>query len=136
MSLTTADRIEILELLGRYAHAIDSGDGEAYADCFTDDGVIELRRTGLHVQGRDALAEFAREDHARSGAARHMTNSPIIEGDGDEASMRVYLLRLTQDRSQDEQRGIGAVGLYHDTLRRVGGRWRFQHRDVFVDPQD
>ena len=50
--------------------------------------------------------------------------------------MRVYLLRLTQDRSQDERRGIGAVGLYHDTLRRVGGRWRFQHRDVFVDPQD
>ena len=61
--------------------AIDNGDGEAYADCFTDDGVIELQRSGLHVQGRDALVEFAREDHARSGAARHLTNSPIIEGD-------------------------------------------------------
>ena len=51
MPLTTADRLEILELLGRYAHAIDSGDGEAYADCFTDDGVIELRRAGLARPG-------------------------------------------------------------------------------------
>ena len=135
MPLTVADRLEILELLGRYAHAIDSGDGEAYADCFTDDGVIELRRAGLHVQGREALIEFARGDHARSGAARHMTNSPIIEGDGDAATMRVYLLRLYQDRSRDGERGIGPVGLYHDTLRRIGGRWRFAYREVFVDPQ-
>ena len=131
MPLSLADRVEILELLGRYAHAIDSGDGEAYAGCFTDDGVIALRRSGLHVEGRDALVEFAREDHARSGAARHLTNSPIIEGDGDQATIRVYLLRLNQDQSK----GLGPVGVYHDTLRRSGGRWRFELRDVFIDPQ-
>ena len=49
MPLSLADRVEILELLGRYAHAIDSGDGEAYAGCFTDDGVIALRSSGLHA---------------------------------------------------------------------------------------
>jgi ketosteroid isomerase-like protein len=135
MPLTVADRVEILELLARYAHAIDTSDGEAYADCFTDDGVIELRSSGLHVQGRAALVEFAREDHARGGAARHLTNSPIIEGDGDRATIRVYLLRLTQDRSLDERRGIGPVGFYHDTLRRIAGRWRFERREAFIDPQ-
>ena len=135
MPLSLADRVEILELLGRYAHAIDSGDGEAYAGCFTDDGVIALRSSGLHVEGRDALVVFAREDHARSGAARHLSNSPIIEGDGDRATMRVYLLRLNHDRSQHERRGLGPVGVYHDTLRRSGGRWRFERREVFIDPQ-
>ena len=135
MPLTLADRVEILELLARYAHVIDSGDGESYADCFTGDGAIELGRSGLHVQGRAALVEFAREDHARSGAARHLTNSPIIEGDGDGATIDVYLLRLYQERSGDERRGLGPVGRYHDTLRRVGGRWRFARREVFIDPQ-
>ena len=28
-----------------------------------------------------------------------------------------------------------AVSAYHDTLRRTGGRWRFQRREVFIDPR-
>lgn len=135
MPLNTADRLEILELLSAYGHAIDSGDGKAYADCFTEDGTIELQRTGLHVQGRYALAKFAREDHARSGAARHLTNSPIIDGDSDHATIDVYLLRLFQDRSGNTQRGLGVIGRYHDTLQRIDGRWHFARREVFIDPQ-
>jgi hypothetical protein len=135
MPLNTVDRLEILELLSAYAHAVDSGDGKAYADCFTKDGIIELQSTGLHVQGRDALAKFAREDHARSGAARHLTNSPIIEGGSNHATIDVYLLRLFQDRSGDNQRGLGVVGRYHDTLQRIDGYWCFARREVFIDPQ-
>lgn len=138
MPLSAADRLAILELLARYAHAIDSGDGEAYADCFTADGAIELRRAGLLVRGRDALARFAREDAARSGPARHLSNSPVIEsvaGDPDRARMRVYLLRLYRDRPPDDRRGLGPAGCYRDALRRSGGRWRFERREVFIDPR-
>ena len=38
MALTVEDRLEILQLLARYAHATDGVDAEARADVFTDDG--------------------------------------------------------------------------------------------------
>ena len=38
--LTAADYREIQELYGKYAAALDSGDGEAYANTYTEDGVF------------------------------------------------------------------------------------------------
>ena len=128
MPLSVDDRLEILELMARYNHCADGGDGEGFADTFTDDALFEGSMSS--ARGRAELVEVIA---AGGGLWKHWLNSPIIEGDGDEATMRVYLLRLHQDRSRDGERGIGAVGRYHDTLRRVAGRWRFARREVFVD---
>ena len=38
MPLTLEDREEIREVIARYDFAIDLGDPEAYANCFTQDG--------------------------------------------------------------------------------------------------
>ena len=38
MPLTAGDRMEMIELVARYNHAIDSRDAEAWADTFTEDG--------------------------------------------------------------------------------------------------
>jgi uncharacterized protein (TIGR02246 family) len=40
MSLTLEDREEIREVIVRYDFAIDLGDPEAYANCFTEDGAF------------------------------------------------------------------------------------------------
>ena len=62
MALTTADRIEIGELIARFAHFSDYGDWDALAACFTDDVVTS-------IAGRPAFVGIAAQvTHARNSA--------------------------------------------------------------------
>ena len=86
MPLSSADKLEIQELIARYNHAVDSGDTAAYAATFTEDGSFR----GGHdlVQGRENLAEMA----GWAGGNRHWTANHIINGDGDAATLKCYLM--------------------------------------------
>ncbi len=128
MPLTTADTLEILDLIARYNHAIDSDDGEAYADTYTDDGVFQYPRGS--ARGRRELAELAHEITTNMPGVRHWSSNWIIEGEGDAASMTCYALIKVTD--EGKPRLVGS-GIYTDTLRRVDGAWKFQRRDIAID---
>jgi ketosteroid isomerase-like protein len=127
MGLTTEDRLAILDLIARYNHAYDQGDGEAYADTWTEDGVFEGART---ARGRAELQAMPQSSAERGWSVRHWTANPVIDGDGDEATMRLYLtvLRIDADGHRIDQTGI-----YTDRLRRVQGSWKFVHRHLTPD---
>ena len=63
LPLTPMDRIEIQQLIARYAYALDTGgrNGYDYADLFTADGVfvgMNQGATGRSYRGRDTLARW------------------------------------------------------------------------------
>lgn len=127
MSLTWADKLEIRELVARYDQAIDGGDAEAWAACFTEDGSWD---GPIHVEGRKALLAFARglatnPDFAPLRGSRHFVANFLVEGDGDEARLRCDNLML-----MPREGGVAglAVADYDDRLRRVDGRWLFSSR--------
>ncbi len=126
MPLSIEDELDIMDVLARYNHAIDGGDAEAWADTFTADGLFEGSRDT--VKGRAELLEFVRNRDPEV-RIRHWNNNVLIEGDGDDASMRVYLLSL--DVSGPPK--LRSSGVYHDTLKRVDGQWKFSHRRVVPD---
>ncbi len=87
--LTGADRADISDLYGRYALAIDFGDGTGWAECFTTHGTFTAHRgegvQPLHVTGREELDRFAREHRAgpRAGTRHHFTSlatRPVLGG--------------------------------------------------------
>lgn len=127
MTLSLDDRLEILDLAARYSHATDHGDAEALADTFTDDGIFE--GAGEPRQGRAAHVAATQTLAASGLALRHFISNPVIEGDGDRATMKLYV----------EVKNLGdldrpmLVGCYHDELRRVEGRWKFARRRVETD---
>lgn len=41
--LSADDRLAIIELMAKYAWAIDTGDVEAYVACFTPDALLSMR---------------------------------------------------------------------------------------------
>ncbi len=124
MALSVADRLAILDLIARYNHLMDFEDTEGWADCFTADGTFE-GGPKLRASGRAELVAFMRRLVARDRPARHWANNVVIEGDGDEARTTLYLLvvNLTEDGPQPAHAGV-----YHDTLRRVDGAWKFHER--------
>ncbi len=128
--LTAEDQLAIQNLAARYNHAIDSGDGAAYADTFVDDGVLDAGE--LVVEGRDALEEFARTFAGSVRAPRHIATSLVIDGDGDHAELRAYVQMYVMT-GEPPRHEIGASGTYADTLVREGGAWLFVRRTFTRD---
>jgi len=123
--LTPADKLEIMELVSRYNWAIDHNNAEEWADVFTADGRF-LAYGEVRGEGRDNLLAYIRKSAAAGNKKRHWTSNAIIEGDGDRARLKLYIMAL------DISAGIRPyiMGEYDDTLVRVDGRWKFKERNV------
>jgi uncharacterized protein (TIGR02246 family) len=130
MPLSAEDQLAIWNLAARYNHAIDGGDGVAYADTFVDDGVMQAGE--LVVEGRSALEQFASSFAASVKAPRHIATSLIVDGDDDQAELRAYvqMFAMVGDPPRHE---VTASGTYYDSLVRVDGAWRFVNRTFTRD---
>ena len=127
MALSVDDRLEILNLLGKYNFAIDFGQAEDWANTFTDDGVFESPISS--ARGRAELIAFAQA--GASANVRHWVNNVVMDGDGAAATTDVYLI-LYQLGGEGGPSYLVA-GRYNDTLAKVGGAWKFRHRKVTFD---
>lgn len=128
MPLTADDRLDIQDLYGRYNHAIDFGDAEGWAACFTADGVFSSAQGSF--SGPEQLAAFAK-GYADNIKGRHWVSNLVIEADGDGAKAKCYLVlyRLGGEGGPS----ILTTGVYNDVLVRDGGAWRFKSRTVTAD---
>jgi ketosteroid isomerase-like protein len=122
MASVSEDRDEILQLMYRYNHSIDSGDADEWAGCFVEDAVFD--GAGMVTTGRDALRAFAEQVGGRG--KRHVLLNPLIDVDGDTAHGRAYVLLL-------DGPGIGAVGGYDDEFTRTADGWRIAKRSFTID---
>src|SRR5947209_2354350 len=89
------DERAILRNLHAYPPAIDHGGDEAWADCFTEDGIFDSRSgdggTTRVLQGREALTDFAsRFARPPERHSKHLILEPLIEVDGDTAHSTSY----------------------------------------------
>jgi uncharacterized protein (TIGR02246 family) len=122
--MTAQDYFEIQQLYAKYNHAIDSGNGEAYADTFTPDGVFN------NNAGRDALVKFVKETWVgrMNGASRqHWNTNLMITGDSKQAKGSVYLMLV--DLST-KPASVMAMAMYDDELVKTPQGWRFTKRQT------
>ncbi len=122
MPSITEDRDEILQLMYRYNHLIDSGDAAGWAGTFTPDGVFDV--AGQVRSGRDELTAFAASVHG----LRHTVANPVIDITGDAASVRAYFVVF-------QGTALTATGTYSDELVRTPAGWRFAKRVSVPDPR-
>jgi SnoaL-like protein len=133
------DRAEIEDLMWRYARALDTGNGEAYAAVYTPDGQFG---TGANAtKGTEALKRLAggqpRTPAAGAAAAParppmyHMhANHAITFIDKDHARFDAYYLTARAAGGQDQPLQVLAVGRSVDELVRLNGKWLIQVRNV------
>jgi uncharacterized protein (TIGR02246 family) len=130
MTLASDDILAIQKLIADYNHIVDAGDGEAFADLFTEDGSLD---TGFNVvKGRDELRDFAGLVPSMAPGARHMVTNVSIDGVGGDATARLYL-QMWQTAGGAAESKLVISGRYEDTLRREDGRWRFVTRKMVPD---
>ena len=133
------DRVEIEELMARYAWALDTGDFEGYAACFTADGWLEHWPQG-RCEGREGLKRatdslwYDKPNHYL-GRQHRMSQIIMTPQEPDEGRPAVHIKCfwsiLQHDVVTFENRVFG-MGTW-DTLavKEADGEWRL--RSVFVD---
>ncbi len=130
MALSIEDQLAIQQLVARYNHAIDSGDAAAYADTFTDDGVLDAGDLVLCWM-RGALCLRRRLSPYRSGPAPHRQQRGHRWGRRP-GQLRAYV-QLFGLAGEPPRQEVRASGIYTDTLVKEDGRWRFVRRTFVND---
>ncbi|MEJ1087812.1 nuclear transport factor 2 family protein [Microbacterium sp. Mu-80] len=119
------DRIEIADLIARYGPAVDSGDGEAVAELWAEDGTYQFDETVLDADGIRGLTGLASHvEYMRRGCA-HVLSAPRIEISDDEAVAITHSLVMLHDG----ERWIGErVSANRWELVRATEGWRVRRR--------
>lgn len=134
------DERAIVRTLHRYGHAMDYGPDADFVDCFTRDGLWDVRMRkhpegSFRCRGHDEIrASLEQQMPMRAPAlyAKHVVVDPLIAVSADDASVESYFLRIEPRDDQPTQ--IVASGRYVDRLVRCDdGRWRFTERVAEID---
>ena len=133
-----SDRAEIEDLMARYLFAMDYHDCDAYAECFTEDGVLDYAMGRL--EGREAIraavtrfaegiGRFYHTADGKPAKLRHIVLQTVIRVEGDRAWTRAQWFEMAND-GPGKSLKMGTFGIYEDQLRRVDGRWLFSERRI------
>jgi hypothetical protein len=142
VGLTPEDRQQIQDLLIRYTYAVDlDGTEEDLVAIFTEDAVLDSPISGHHA-GVEGVRLFMRKAQARrlEMQTRHYATNFRIEGDGDRATLRAYMMLLMTNRKpqpphRHRTTEFQFAGHYECTARKVDGKWRLDRRTVYVDSE-
>jgi hypothetical protein len=135
---TRRDREAIVELLRRYAEAIDARDRERVRGLFTPDAILDYSSTDGPRGERDEVVDWLLDALAGVTLTQHLLSNHDIEVTDDRATCRTLMLNPlvlagTGD-STGEGTGDGEAtvllfgGSYDDQLTRTGAGWRIRHR--------
>lgn len=122
--MTDAEALD--RLIARYAHTLDDGRWDEFADLWAPEADLVLRGTTTHGRGAIRAAVEASQPPERRG--RHHVVNVELEIDGDRArgvSDFVLFVRAVDGPPQPR-----FVGRYDDTMTRVDGVWRFARREI------
>ena len=134
-TMTAQDKLDVMELIARYAQCIDGGDLDGYVANFVADGVIDWGN-GV-CNGREEIRHWVGGLMAggRIGGVpavtRHFVGLPYVSGDSVRAKARTYVTIFTL--TEAGRVWVPSVGSYTDTVVKTPEGWLFQKRIIASD---
>lgn len=126
---------QILNLIAQYTHYVDQAKFDKVGDLFANGKIIS---PGNVMEGKESVVSQLSKNLQvyADGTLRtaHLTTNTVLDirEDKNEASAVSYLTIL----QADAERGLSlqpiAVGRYHDTFKRVDGKWEFSVREFLI----
>ncbi len=127
MTLSVADRLEIQDLMGRFALAVDVDGPDAYRDIFVEDSRFVIDDFQLDLHGRETIIQWVK-DNAESfpPGLNHVQSNFVIDGDDGEARVRCISQAI---QSHEGEIKLFVIGRYDETLVKTDKGWRLKiHR--------
>jgi hypothetical protein len=129
--VSTDDYVEIQQLYAHYCHALDTGNPEAVANCWTQDG--EFTHGFPPGQANADRKPASGYKMGGAGGSRHMNTNLVITKTPEGAKGSVYLLMYTATTTPDS---FTELAIYDDTLVKTPQGWKFKKRVVWRDDDD
>lgn len=123
------DRLEIQDVIHRYARGLDRHDDDVLRSAFHDDA---MDNHGPWAGPREEFVAWANGPcHSHTNAHLHQITTHTCEIDGDVAHTESYCQWV--HRLKDEQTVTVGGGRYVDRLERRDGEWRIVVRRLVLD---
>ncbi|MFO1402564.1 MAG: nuclear transport factor 2 family protein [Steroidobacteraceae bacterium] len=131
-AVAIADRLEIHDLMARYAWALDTGDVDGLVACFTPDAVIieEVFEDPDRWEGHAGIRALGQHYANAAGfpGRQHHISQVLIEGDATRASIRAFAF-VTECRGEPPYL-LRFAGYYLDKVEKRQGEWLFTERVI------
>lgn len=129
MTLSVADRLEIQDLMGRFALAVDVEGPDAYREIFVEDSSFTIEAFQIDLHGRETIIQWVK-DNAGSfpPGLNHVQSNFVIDGDGDGEEARVRCISQAIQSHEGEVKHY-VIGRYDETMIKTNEGWRLKtHR--------
>jgi uncharacterized protein (TIGR02246 family) len=120
------DELAVHRLIVTYGFAVDTGDADATAALFTEDGLYDVDGT-LVMRGRSGVAEMVRGPRHQSllPDCAHTIGPAVVAVDGDRAVATAYSRIYRRD---GDAFGLWRLSFNRFELERRDGRWQIARR--------
>jgi ketosteroid isomerase-like protein len=133
---SVADRLEITEVLYRYALALDAHEWDKLRTVFTDDAVADFLELGGVNEGLEAITALISGVLSGLDASQHLIGCPVATVDGDTATSTCYLQAQHVFKGAPGGDHFLVGGTYVDRLVRTPDGWRIVHRTLHASWMD
>lgn len=123
------DRDALAQLVASYGPAVDSGDADAAAALWSDDGVFDVVPY-FELVGHEGIAGMVNDDGHQSlihGGCGHVLTAPKLSVDGDDARGWNYAFNIRWDGEADRF-WIARLSANEWQFHRDGDTWRLVRR--------
>ena len=140
-----AARSAIIDLMNRYAHALDTRDWGLLESCFTKDATFHARKVldnavpdadFMVIEGRDAFIAGLRAIWQGLSATHHMLSNHVVTlaGDGHSAQGSCYMRAHHVGNRERAHLFEESLGRFDFDLVRAGQEWKIRRMDenIFI----
>jgi hypothetical protein len=121
-----ADRVEIMEVLSRYAQIVDERDWDRLDEVFVPGAVIDFSNNGGLRDTYPAIKGYLQESLSIFAAIQHYQTNFAVDLDGDRATVRNYVFTQMVSIVDGADQLLADGGFYDSVLVRTPDGWRLQ----------
>lgn len=135
--MNVQDRLDIHELIARYAHSYDSNNIAEHVSLFTDDGTLILGHKATGHEDIGKMTGERRNTLAQKGIQpRHFLVNTILTEVSDAEVHGISNFLITWQFEAKSTPEPNMSGVYVDIFVKTDHGWKFKYREIKIDQKN
>ncbi len=131
MADRNSDRFEIVDLMNRYAFALDDKDFERLRQVFTAEAVFS-EFPPVPMEGIEVIVPTIERTLSRFSVTQHLLGPVTVEWEGEDRGRTRCYIQATHQYFPEKGGGVYTLhGTYIDDIARTPEGWRIAHRRLY-----
>ena len=136
-NLSTFDRLNIIDIINKYAHAVDEKDYDLFKTLFIEDVetkfVFDPTFFGgetIIIKGIDDYMEYIKESGSLFRSSQHLIGNLLITATDSYVKVKSNLNSRGYYKD-DINRSVSLWGYYETYLKKIDGNWKITRHDFY-----